>query len=221
MALLLEMKYIHFEYENMKVLNGVNFEISEGKKIGLTGKNGSGKTTLAKIISGEISPAEGVLRYHKKDLLIDYLMQETKLIKNLMDNYHNRDWKVQGKIPVTSNQSIKDYSGGEKRKIQLHNILNQQGDLVILDEPTNRLDFLSRRTLEKALKSYRGTILLITHDQRMMNEVCTKSLIFENSRIYRYEGGLEEYLQGYQRSIKEAKERSPYAYGESLGGNYK
>ncbi len=217
MAVLLEAKNIHLEYPNIKILEGIHLEIRRGEKIGLIGKNGSGKTSLAKILSGKMLPTEGTIRYHNKDLVVDYLIQETELDRTLIKDYQRDPWSFKDPISTDPHKSIKDYSGGEKRKIQLQSILQKPSDLLILDEPTNHLDIRGIRWLTNELKQSGKTLLIISHDRYFLDQITTEIFEVENGKGTLYKGNYSKYkevkeretkaqLEAYENQMKEQKQ---------------
>lgn len=91
-------------------------------------------------------------------------------------------------------KKVKYLSMGERMKIKLLLMIEQNCDILILDEPTNHIDIHVREQLEEILEEFKGTIILVTHDRYMMEKVCNKLLVFENKEIRRYEYGIKDYL---------------------------
>jgi macrolide transport system ATP-binding/permease protein len=112
-----------------------------------------------------------------------------------------------GFTETTFRTPISKLSLGERTRLKLAWLVLQEHNLLILDEPTNHLDVTSREELERALESYRGTLLLVTHDRYMMERVCDKLLVFQGHRVKRFEGGLKEFLHAQEASyIPNSKE---------------
>lgn len=170
MTVLFELKNISKEYGYNKILDNINIKVNYGDRIGLVGNNGSGKTTLANIIYGTESYKGGIV-WNKGNVAIGYMKQSVEYI-----------------------QGFDTLSGGEKTKKLLSDILYGNYELIILDEPTNHIDFHVREQLEEALIGFNGTIILVTHDRYMLEKVCNKLLVFKNNKIIRYEYGIKEYL---------------------------
>ena len=103
-------------------------------------------------------------------------------------------------------KKINDLSGGEKVKLSLCKILNNKPNLLILDEPTNHLDIISKDTIEKILTNYNGTIIMVSHDRYLINNVCNKLLVFENNETKLYNYGYKEYLEKRKVDIPILKE---------------
>lgn len=164
----------------------VDLEIFSGERIALKGNNGSGKTTLIKIITGEITPRKGCVR--KSDFNVLYIDQDYSLIRPAMNIYdlaqtfntsNLQEYEVKIRLnrflfpKDTWEKSCGVLSGGEKMRLLLCclNIRQQSPDLMILDEPTNNLDIQNIEILTKAIQTYQGTLLLISHDEYFLSEV--------------------------------------------------
>lgn len=104
-------------------------------------------------------------------------------------------------------KKIKDLSGGEKVRVSLCKILYSRPNLLILDEPTNHLDILNKEQIEKLLKSYKGTLIIVSHDRYLIKNICTKLLVIENEKSTLYNYGYNEYIEKKQTEIKNDEEK--------------
>lgn len=104
-------------------------------------------------------------------------------------------------------KKIKDLSGGEKVRVSLCKILYSRPNLLILDEPTNHLDILNKEQIEKLLKSYKGTLIIVSHDRYLIKNICTKLLVIENEKSTLYNYGYNEYIEKKQTEIKYDEEK--------------
>jgi ATPase subunit of ABC transporter with duplicated ATPase domains len=164
----------------------LHFRISSGERIALKGRNGSGKTTLIRIILGEIEPQEGTVR--RADSRTVYIDQDCSLIDNLLSVYEQaQQFNVSAlqeheiKIRLnrflfpkdTWNQSCQALSGGEKMRLMLCclTIGQQTPDIIVLDEPTNNLDIQNIEILTAAINEYRGTLLVVSHDETFLEQI--------------------------------------------------
>ncbi|MOA11814.1 ABC transporter ATP-binding protein uup [compost metagenome] len=170
----------------------LNFQITSGERIVLNGSNGSGKTTLIKIILGEIESEMGsVYRAINKGIYID---QDYSLIDNQLNVYEqaqqfNHSALQEHEIKIRLNRFLftKDYwdkpcnvlSGGEKMRLMLCclTISNLAPDLIILDEPTNNLDIQNIEILTSATNDYKGTLIVVSHDQYFLDQVNVERVI--------------------------------------------
>ncbi|MEJ5053672.1 ATP-binding cassette domain-containing protein [Sphingobacterium sp. MYb382] len=179
---------INFAYKNEKYLwnESQSFQISSGERIGVKGANGSGKTTLIKLIIGNLIPQIGSIFIAKSKII--YIDQDYSLINNNQKIYEQAQ---QSNISALKEHEVKmrlnrflftkdDWdkpcsvlSGGEKMRLMLCclNISNQSPDVIVLDEPTNNLDIQNLEILSNAINEYKGTLLVISHDETFLEEI--------------------------------------------------
>ncbi len=179
------------------------FEIPRGRKTALLGANGSGKTTLANMIvtgAAGIRLAPGTITgyFHQnlagnldyRDNVLDSVMkgsaQPESLVRTILARFLFKGDDVY--------KEVARLSGGEKVKLSLVKILTGGANFIILDEPTNYLDIISMEALESVLRDYEGTMLIISHDRKFLNNVSDRVLLIEKCTIVTYEGKLEEYF---------------------------
>ena len=166
--------------------NPLNFQIRSGERIAISGKNGSGKTTLLKLILGKVKPLEGALTI--ADFKHLYIDQEYSVLDNELtvfeqvqefNSQHLPEHRLKTllhqflfKIDMW-NKTCKQLSGGEKMKLIFCCLVvsNSSPELIILDEPTNNLDVQSLEVITSAIKHYKGTLLVISHDEYFINEI--------------------------------------------------
>lgn len=190
------------------LLGGVDLTILRGEKVGLVGDNGSGKSTLGKILAGVVEPDSGEIR-PRREARIEYLEQEPTLPPDVTPlawvtaglaawNQPDDAARVLGQLGITLvDQHLGSMSGGERRRVALARLLVSEPDLAILDEPTNHLDAETIEWLEGYLaESYRGALVLITHDRWLLDQVVTRTVEIEDGRLQSYAGGWGAYLEG-------------------------
>lgn len=173
-----------------------NFLINKGEKIGLIGRNGTGKSTFLKVLSGDVEPNEGGIRYPKYyrmghlnqhlTFTCDTVLEE---VCSVLDEERQYDaWKgerILMGLGFSENDFSKSpdlFSGGYQIKINLAKLLLAEPHMLLLDEPTNYLDIYAVRWLETFLKEWDGELLLITHDRAFMDRVVTHTL-----HVYRHQ----------------------------------
>jgi ATPase subunit of ABC transporter with duplicated ATPase domains len=164
----------------------LNLKMERGQKIALSGANGIGKTTLLRSILGEIRPISGSVELGDY-LHIGYFEQEIKT-----QNYNTCIEEVWNEFPSFNQAEVRAalakcglttkhieskvevLSGGEKAKVRLCKLMNKESNVLVFDEPTNHLDVEAKEELKRALKEYKGTVLLISHEPEFYNDVATE-----------------------------------------------
>ncbi|PIK13561.1 ABC-F family ATP-binding cassette domain-containing protein [Halobacteriovorax sp. JY17] len=190
-------------FENLDLL------IGKRERIGFVGRNGSGKSTLFKIILGEITPDGGEVVI-PKGYKIGALDQHINFTKptvleeccQVLSEEEQYDWWKAEKILFGLGFSEEDldrdpnsFSGGYQVRINLTKALVQNPNLLLLDEPTNYLDIVSLRWLRGFLKSFKGEVLLITHDKDFMDSVSTHTIGLSRKRLSKYEGNTTKFYE--------------------------
>ena len=202
-----------FSYDGVKnVFTGLEFSVARGDKVALIGYNGLGKTTLMRIMAGTRSPTEGkaVIGHN---VVPGYLSQEFaetippdltvyRNAKNVWDSHGGGPEKVfrnqLGAFGFDENDVEKPagvLSGGEKIRLAFLRLFLAAPNFLLLDEPTTHLDLDGRRLLEDALKKYRGTIFLVSHDIDFVRAVATSVLEITREGIRQFPGGYDYYCE--------------------------
>ena len=197
----------HFKVGYDKPLFEVTHEILRGQRVCVMGDNGCGKSTLLKTITGLIPCLGGyMLLGHQID--IGYFDQNIAAFKNgntvleeLWNEYPNKDMyeirSTLGAFLFSSDEVFKEVSvlsGGEKVRLELAKLMLKNANFLILDEPTNNLDIVSKEALEKALQNYDGTILFVSHDRYFIKQVATSCLVVSDGKVTYYEDGYKDYI---------------------------
>ncbi|MBT7238209.1 ABC-F family ATP-binding cassette domain-containing protein, partial [Candidatus Woesearchaeota archaeon] len=199
------------KFDKNILFENVNQEIDHGEKIAIIGGNGAGKTTLLKMIIGDESITNGTI-HKRKDLKIGYFDQELKDInpeQTVIEFLEDQSGKNHGKLISTlarfgfekdfCNQKIKKLSGGEKGRLNMLRITLEDNDVLLLDEPTNNLDLHLKDSLEKAIKEFPGTVIIVSHDRHFMDKVATRVLEIKDKKIKSYEGNYSKYVEVNKR----------------------
>ncbi len=172
-----------------KIVDGLNFLVTSGMRVGLVGPNGSGKTTLLRLLTGELEPTAGTIK-KAASLKTVYFSQTRELEEGVTlrralapdsDSvvYQGRVVHVASyatKFLFTSeqlNQPVERLSGGERARVLIAKLMLEPADLLLLDEPTNDLDIETLEILEESLLEYTGALILVTHDRYMLDRVST------------------------------------------------
>jgi ATP-binding cassette subfamily F protein uup len=185
-----------------------------GDKIGLVGPNGAGKTTLLKLILGELQPAAGKIRQGSKleVAYFDQMRAGLDLDATLADTISpGSEWvEVGGQrkhvmsylndflfSPARANSPVRTLSGGERNRVLLARLFALPANVLVLDEPTNDLDIDTLELLEELLQNYPGTVFLVSHDRRFLDNVVTSLICWEGDlqpgRWREYEGGIADW----------------------------
>ncbi len=199
--ILISGKNINKAYGKNVIFDNANFSIGNGKKVALIGPNGSGKTTLINMIldSEYINIAKNVrIGYFSQSM--DILDEEKTILENIMENcIHSESFArlILARLLIKGDkvhEKLKILSGGERVKVSFAKMILEDINFLILDEPTNYLDINSLEVIEKLLKNYDGTILLVSHDVRFIDNIAEELLIIDNKKIKNFKGSYKEYL---------------------------
>ena len=188
--------------------------ILRGDKVGLIGPNGAGKTTLLKLILGELQPTSGKVRLGSKleVAYFDQMRSTLDLDATLADTISpGSEWiEVNGQrkhvmsylndflfSPARANSPVRTLSGGERNRVLLARLFALPANVLVLDEPTNDLDIDTLELLEELLQAYTGTVFLVSHDRRFLDNVVTSTMAWEGDLqpgCWReYEGGIADW----------------------------
>ncbi len=215
---IIELKNVSFAYNSdlkKEIISNFNLKIQKKERLGIIGANGSGKTTLIKMIQGLILPSKGKIKTGE-NINIKYFDQNKETIdpkltpwRSLSDEGDHVNFMGQ-KIHVLSYlkmflfnekkslQSNSSLSGGEKVRLLLAKLFLNDHNFLILDEPTNDLDFYNLNILKDIIKKYDGTVLIISHDRFFLDHTIDKLLVFENdNKITKHEGNFSSYYSKY------------------------
>ena len=217
--LVIEAEGVGFSWGDTPVVSGLDTLILRGDRVGIIGPNGAGKSTLLKLLLGELAPDSGRIR-HGTNLSIAYFDQlraQLDPTKSVRDNLAGGSDKVEiggtSKhvlsylrdflfTPDRAQQPVSALSGGERNRLLLARLFTQPANLLVLDEPTNDLDAETLELLEELLQDFDGTLLLVSHDRDLLDNVVTSSLVLEgDGRIGEYVGGYSDWLR--QRPLSE------------------
>jgi ATP-binding cassette, subfamily F, member 3 len=178
------------------LVKDVSLDVYRGDRVGIVGPNGAGKSTLLKTLLGKLEPRKGSLRRGTNlkvayfDQKLSELADERSLIEEIRAT--RGDWAVDQVRNYLAKfrffgedvfRVVKGLSGGERNRLTLAKMMLRPANLLALDEPTNHLDIPAREVLEKALRVFDGTLLVISHDRFFLDQVCNKLIVLENGRI--------------------------------------
>src|SRR5690606_37943981 len=213
----IEVENVSKSYGQNHVLDGVNMMIERGIKTAFVGQNGQGKSTLAKIIVGEIAHKGKVKLGHNVQIgyfaqnQADYLDGNITVLDTMINaaNESNRS-KVRdilGSFLFRGEEVekfVKVLSGGERNRLALAKLLLQPLNVLVMAKPTNHFDIKPKNVFKDPLKSFEGTLILVSHDRDFLQGLCNKVYEFKDKKIKEYLGGIEFYLE--QRQISSMRE---------------
>jgi len=195
------------------LIEKLSLRIMRGDRLGLIGANGSGKSTLIRLILGELAPDAGTVRLGTRlsiayfDQLRAQLDPNATLAETISpgsdwiqlgaEHKHIVSYLAEFLFPAQRAQSpIRMLSGGERNRLLLARLFARPANLIVMDEPTNDLDIESLELLEQRLQDYTGTLLLVSHDRRFLDNVVTQTLVAEGDGLWReYAGGYSDYCE--------------------------
>lgn len=213
-----------FEESDENLFEALNLTVNSGEVVGLVGGNGTGKSTLIKLLVGELKPSNGVIKLSS----FGYLPQEVEfddLNKNLdqlfAEKFLNDEWRgdlaknIAGLESLGNEIKLKELSGGQKTRLGLGLILakEREPDLLILDEPTNNLDKEGLEWLKNLIGSYKGGVLIASHERAFLDEVVGGIVAIEDKALVSYGGN----YSFYKEQVKLKQESELKAYEKNLG----
>jgi ABC transport system ATP-binding/permease protein len=211
--LVAELEDVRKSFGEKVIVAGLSMRLMRGDRIGLIGPNGAGKSTLIGILLGSIAPDAGSVRLGTQlqiayfDQLRTQLDPEATLAETISpgsdwveigtERKHIMSYLSDFLFPTQRAKSpVKMLSGGERNRLLLARLFARPANLLVLDEPTNDLDIESLELLEQKLQEYSGTLLLVSHDRRFLDNVVTQTLAAEGRGLWReYVGGYSDWLQ--------------------------
>jgi ATP-binding cassette, subfamily F, member 3 len=198
------------------IFRKVDLSANMESRIVIVGENGSGKTTLLKCLIGELEPTNGVRHTHRA-LRIGYFTQHhidslnmnmncVELLQSRFPGKPSEQYRAElGKFGVTGEmalQSIASLSGGQKSRVAFAQLSLLQPNFLILDEPTNHLDMETIEALGEAIQKYQGGVILVSHDERLIQLTCKELWLCRGGTIKSIKGGYEEYRRQIEKEIE-------------------
>jgi ATP-binding cassette subfamily F protein 3 len=201
---------ITFSYNGMHspLIDHLSFSVESNDKICIIGKNGKGKTTLLKLLAGILSPREGKVRNHPQTKIGYYEQANTANLNNnlsveeeISSGVSNIDRKrvrdICGAMMFSGDSALKKIevlSGGEKCRTLLGKLLVMPTNLLLLDEPTHHLDMQSCEAMMDAITTFKGAVLMVTHNEHILHRVANKLIVFHHDRIFFFHGTYAQFL---------------------------
>ena len=209
-------------YGNHQVFDKANFRIKRGEKVAFVGRNGEGKSTLVKCIMGEI-PFTGDLTIGHNVKIGYFAQNQAQLLDQDITVFDTIDRVAVGDIRTkirdilgafmfggeASDKMVKVLSGGEKTRLAMIRLLLEPVNLLILDEPTNHLDMKTKDVLKEAIKTFDGTVIVVSHDREFLDGLVEKVYEFGGGRVIENIGGIYDFLNRKRMSnLNELEYRS-------------
>ena len=209
-----EAKYISKSYGDLRILDNFYYNFARYEKMGIVGKNGTGKSTFLKMLLGEVKPDSGsfdigetvVFGYYSQDgLAFDEQMKVIDVVRDIAEEVNLGNGKKMSAsqflqhflfTPETQYNYVYKLSGGEKRRLHLCTVLMRNPNFLILDEPTNDLDIVTLNILEDYLQSFKGCVIVVSHDRYFMDKVVDHLMVFKgNAELKDFPGNYTDYRE--------------------------
>ncbi|MBT4922825.1 MAG: ABC-F family ATP-binding cassette domain-containing protein [Rickettsiales bacterium] len=207
---LVQTKAVNFGYnETETLIKNLSFAVNKGDKICVVGKNGKGKSTLLKLLAQEMKASSGTVTQHDK-VKVGYFGQ---MNIDRLDPKRSVCEEIQTASPGApianvrrtcsnvmfsgdnAHKKVSVLSGGEKSRVMLGKILLQPVNLLFLDEPTNHLDMESAEALMNAVQGFKGSIVMVTHDEFFLKKIANKLIVYDEGRVFMYDGDYKTFLR--------------------------
>ena len=234
----LSMRGVSKQFGDNILFKNLDLTIEKGKKIGLLGPNGVGKSSLLKIITGILEQDEGSVTHGDRVKIarfdqhtLESLNSDHTIIESAAEptppGFNERELRtVLGGFLFSGEtvfKAVSVLSGGEKARLALARLFLSGANFLLLDEPTNHLDMGARAALQKALESYSGTLIVITHDRDLMDAICDCFWVVGNKTVTVWESSLKNYLEqvtsvdGEQNGDKNTTQEPEKKPGKKMG----
>ena len=203
----LEIENLSKAYDSKTIISDLSMQIDRGDQLAFVGQNGQGKTTLLKCILNDTQFTGQIKKGHNVDLsyfaqnqaeLLEPHKTVLQVIEDVADDkLRSRSRDMLGSFLFSGDdvdKKVSVLSGGERSRLALCKMLLQSSNLLVLDEPTNHLDIASKEVLKAALKAYKGTLLIVSHDRDFLAGLTNKVLEFRDGYIKTHIGDINDYL---------------------------
>lgn len=204
-----EAKSLVKKYDDLLVLDGVDFKLDRGDRVAFVGQNGQGKTTLAKMLINKLSITSGTIQLghnveigyyaqNQSDTLHPKLNVLETMEQNAPESMRPKLRNILGAFMFSGEdveKKVSVLSGGERARLALACLLLKPFNLLVLDEPTNHLDMLSKEVLKKALMDYDGSLIVVSHDRDFLAGLTNRTLEFRDRQLHNYIGDINAFLE--------------------------
>ena len=197
------------QYDQHRVLDGVDFELERGQKVAFVGQNGQGKTTLAKILVGALQPTSGEAIRGQQVQLAYYAQNQAEMLDpkltvlETMEAASPPDMRTRLRGILGSflfsgedvDKKVSVLSGGERARLALALLMLRPFNVLVLDEPTNHLDIKAKEVLKEALQRFEGSLLVVSHDRDFLSRLTERTVEFRDKKLHTYLGDVNYFLE--------------------------
>jgi len=219
----MEVNRVHFRYspKHPVIFDEIDFGIDMDSRICVVGPNGAGKSTLLKLMTGEVEPTKGELRRNPRlrmgiynQHFVDRLPMNKTPVEHLRDRFQDEDYQSirnrLGKYGLEGHAhevTMRDLSGGQKARVVFVELSLQQPHILLLDEPTNNLDVETIDALVDAINEFNGGIVVVTHDQRLIENCNCELWVVEKQAVKPWAAGFDDYKENILKELEERAEQ--------------
>ncbi|KAL7468177.1 hypothetical protein ACHAXS_008399, partial [Conticribra weissflogii] len=228
----MEVNQVFFRYSEKHpvIFDCIDFGIDMDSRICVVGPNGAGKSTLLKLLTGEIQPVKGEVKRNPRlrmgiynQHFVDRLPMHKTPVEHLRDRYEEEDYQSirnrLGKYGLEGHAhevTMRDLSGGQKARVVFVDLSLQRPHILLLDEPTNNLDIETIDALIKAINEFNGGIVVVTHDQRLIDECECELWVVEEEGVTKWAEGFDDYKDGILQKLEEQAKKDEETRNERL-----
>jgi ATP-binding cassette subfamily F protein 3 len=200
-------------FDQKLIWRDLEFNVKPKERIGIIGPNGSGKTTLLKTLIGEIDADDGEVRWGTNlqigyyDQRLDEFDPDNSILEEVHDGMipEKKVRDILGSLLFSDDDVMKrmgDLSGGERARVALAELMLEQPNVILLDEPTNHLDIQSADALERTLRNFDGTLLIVSHDRYFLSKIAERLLVINPPGMEDFDGGFDAWHDRYHARLK-------------------
>ena len=215
-----ECKSLSKSYDDLLVLDNIDFTIERGEKVAFVGRNGEGKTTLARILTGNLD-YKGDLKIGHNVKIGYFAQNQAQLLDESLSVLETIDQIAVGDVRTKIrdilgafmfsgedvDKKVKVLSGGERTRLAMVRLMLEQVNFLIMDEPTNHLDMRSKDMLKQALAAYDGTVIVVSHDREFLDGLVKTVYEFRDHKMKQHLGGIYDFLEKKKmESLKELEQ---------------
>jgi ATP-binding cassette subfamily F protein uup len=199
MTIFIDLEHVVLNGSERAILEDLTLTVSSGDRIGVVGINGVGKTTLLRIVAGVLTPDSGQTR-RSRDVRVSFLEQIPSLPDGTVRDALGSGWRVEAALDrlgmlAEIDTDIGSLSGGQLKRVALARAFIEPSDVLVLDEPTNHLDLDAIRWLEQEIRTYRGAVVMVSHDRFLLDQVTNRMVEIDRGKTYLHSGGYSKLLE--------------------------